>query len=273
MRRRPWLALGALVLATASLARMGAATSRGGDAENGGAEDGKESAAPFALVELFTSEGCSSCPPADVLLGEIVQDARKHGRRVFGLAFHVDYWNGPGWTDPYSDRAFSLRQQAYARAFKQKGIYTPQMVVNGGEEFVGADRPRSRAAIGAALKRPARALVQLQPQKPKAPGSLAVTFAVGQAPREAVLNLAVVERGLRSVVKGGENRGHTLRHENVVRAFTAVRLDEGGKGSVELKLPVDLARKNASVIAYVQEAGTRGVLGATELALAADASR
>ena len=76
-----------------------------------------ETATPFALVELFTSEGCSSCPPADLLLGEIVKDARTRRRRVYCLSFHVDYWNGLGWRDPYSDSAFSRRQQEYANVF------------------------------------------------------------------------------------------------------------------------------------------------------------
>ena len=180
---------------------------------------------PFAVVELFTSEGCSSCPPADALLAEILKDAGKDGRRVFGLAFHVDYWNRLGWTDPYSAPAFSRRQQSYAQAFKNDQVYTPQMIVNGTEEFVGSDRQRSCAAIDAALKRGGRAQVKLQQEKPNAPGSLALTYAVAGAARGAVLNVAVVERNVISAVARGENGGRTLRHENVVRAFQTVRLE------------------------------------------------
>ena len=99
-----------------------------------------ETGTPFAVVELFTSEGCSSCPPADNLLGEIVKDAQKGQQRVYCLSFHVDYWNSLGWRDPYSDPAFSRRQREYARAFESVQVYTPQMVVNGSTGFVGSDR-------------------------------------------------------------------------------------------------------------------------------------
>jgi methionine-S-sulfoxide reductase len=248
-------------------------TPRGGEGANARAGDARDSEAPFAVVELFTSEGCSSCPPADALLREILQDARKRGRRVFGLAFHVDYWDRLGWTDPYGAPAFARRQQAYARSLKIDRVYTPQMIVNGVEEFVGSDAPRSRAAIEAALKRPAGALVKLRHQEVKGTRSLAFAYAVTRAPPGAVLHVAVVERGLSSAIKRGENGGRTLRHENVVRAFRTVRLDESGQGGVELQPPAGLVPTNASVIAYVQEADSGAIAGATALALAPDAPR
>jgi hypothetical protein len=270
MNWRLILVLCAAAVAVMLIVRMVAESTQAADGEKAQVEDGKESDAPFAVVELFTSEGCSSCPAADALLAEVVQDAQKNGRRVFCLGFHVDYWNRLGWTDPYSTPGFSRRQQAYAEAMKLDQVYTPQMIVNGGEEFLGSDRRRSRTVIDAALKKPAKALVKLGEEKPSAPNSVAVSYAVTRAPARAVLNVAVVERGLSNEVKRGENSGRTLRHENAVRAFQTVRLDDAEKGSVELKVPADLVRKSASVIAYVQEADTRGILGATALALAPD---
>jgi hypothetical protein len=272
----PWriiVAVGACAVAAALLARITAGTGQAPGGKNGVVTDGKPSPAPFALVELFTSEGCSSCPPADMLLGELLQDARKHGRRAFGLAFHVDYWDQLGWTDPDGARAFSLRQQAYARALKSGSVYTPQMIVNGGTEFVGSDRARARAAIDAALQRPATARIELRLREPKTPASLPLAFAVAPVPRAAVLHLAIVQRGVTRDVKRGENAGRILRHDNVVRVFETLTLDESGTGSAALPLPVGLPRQDASLIAYVQEAGSRGILGATELALAASASR
>ena len=273
MRWRSFIALSVFIILGVFLARMSVGSGKESDKVDGWTEDVKEAEAPFALVELFTSEGCSSCPPADALLGEILQDARKQGRRVFGLAFHVDYWNRLGWTDPYSTAALSRRQQSYAQAFQNDQVYTPQMIVNGTEEFVGSDRRRARAAIEAALKRPGRAQVKLQQDEPSAHGSLALSYVVAGAARGAVLNVAVVERNVMSTVKRGENGGRTLHHENVVRAFQTVRLDNSGKGAVRLALPADLVYSKASVIGYVQEADTGAVLGATSLTLAADTTR
>jgi hypothetical protein len=237
---------------------------------NEGADERDGAKESCAVVELFTSEGCSSCPPADALLAEILQDARKDGRRVFCLSFHVDYWNRLGWTDPYSSEAFSRRQQSYARAMKNDQVYTPQMIVNGAEEFVGSDRRRSRTAIDAALKRREQVHIKLRQGKPKAPASVALSYQIAGVAPGVVLNVALVECGIVSAVKRGENGGRTLRHENVVRVFQTLRLDASGQGTVQLELPTDLVRSKASVITYVQEADTRAILGASALALGPD---
>ncbi len=228
--------------------------------------------APFAVVELFTSEGCSSCPPAEALLNELVRDARKDGRRVFCLAFHVDYWNRLGWRDKFSDAAFSQRQSAYSAAWKKTGVYTPQAVINGSDEFVGSDRDRARRSIDAALKKvPAVPLKWRAVKEAKSSASDATTltfrYEVASVPKGAVLNVALVERGLETRVGSGENSGRTLRHENVVRAFRALRVDASGRGEVDITPPADLVRKNASAIAYVEEAGTKAVLAAAAVDL------
>jgi len=270
-----WLAiaLGVCGITAVQLSGIHAGTGRGGDGVGTWAEDGKASDAPFAVVELFTSEGCSSCPPADALLSDILLEARKNHSRVFVLSFHVDYWDRLGWTDPHGAGAFTQRQQEYARLLKLRGVYTPQTIVNGRDEFVGSDRAQSRASIEAALKRPARALVKLEDKQSAAPDSLALTYEVGRAKRGDVLRIALVQRGIVSAVKRGENAGRSLRHENVVRAFTSVRLDGDGKGRVALKLPQNLIRRDASVIAYLQDPETAVVLGATVLAVPAEAGR
>ena len=261
----------AAVLLGAIVVRLAVNSSFGQDKEADAAKGGDDAGPGFAVVELFTSEGCSSCPPADALLAEQVRDAREHGRPVYCLAFQVDYWNRLGWTDPYSDAAFSRRQNDYAQAFRSDQVYTPQMVVNGTDEFVGSDRARSRKSIDAALKQTAKARVKLSEEKAGA-GALVLIYEASSAPKGAVINIAVVERGLVSKVPRGENGGRTLRHENVVRVFQTVRLDESGKGSVELKLPADLVRKNSSAIAYIQEAAAGAVLGASAIDLAPAAS-
>jgi hypothetical protein len=259
--------LGIAVFAVVVLIGRNTAPGQGAKEKEVQPKSDDETAMPFAVVELFTSEGCSSCPPADNLLGEIVRDADKRQQRVFGLSFHVDYWNGLGWRDPYSDTAFSRRQRQYARAFKSDQVYTPQMVVNGSTEFIGSDRTQARKHIDSALKQPVRVAVKLS-QEPKA-DSTSVVFAyeVRRAARGSVLNVAVVERGLVSKVKQGENGGRTLRHENVVRTLKTGLLGESTKGTIQLKLPADLVRKNSSAIGYVQDPDTWAILGATAVEL------
>src|SRR5439155_1000874 len=110
-----------------------------------GATAGADSAG-FALLELFTSEGCSSCPPADALLARLASEARRSGRRVYALSFHVDYWDRLGWKDRFSSAAFTQRQGDYARRFRLASLYTPQLVVNGAQEIVGSDAPRVEVA-------------------------------------------------------------------------------------------------------------------------------
>jgi hypothetical protein len=252
--------LGAAALAGMIVVRLAVSSGFG--------QDKAADAAPgFAVIELFTSEGCSSCPPADALMAEQVRDAREHGRPVYCLAFQVDYWNRLGWADPYSDAAFSKRQYEYARALRLDQVYTPQLIVNGADAFVGSDRARSRKSIEAALKQPAKARVKLS-QTQEGAGPLVVAYETSPVPQGAVMNVAVVERGLVSKVARGENGGRTLRHDNVVRVFQTIRLDESGKGSVKLKLPAELVRKNASVIAYVQEGVAGAILGAGAVDLA-----
>lgn len=222
-----------------------------------------------AVVELFTSEGCSSCPPADELLGELAKDARGHGRPVYVLAFHVDYWNYIGWTDPFSDAAYSRRQSQYAQAFRSEQVYTPQMVVNGRTQFVGSDRAKAKAAIANALATPPAANVRVEVAGMER-AALRLSYHVDGAPAGSVLNAAVVEGGLSTRVPRGENTGRTLRHENVVRAFRAVTLEKAD-GQVRIDVPAAVRRENAAVIAYVQRPADMAVLGASSVPLSAAA--
>lgn len=217
---------------------------------------------PAAVVELFTSEGCSSCPPADALLGDLAAEARDRRLPVYCLAFHVDYWDRLGWKDPFSSAAYSDRQWAYARSTNSTDVYTPEMIVNGTERFVGSDRARAARAIEAALARPAEARVELRPLPED--GAAAQTtrgatspvarfgFSVFGAPSTAVLRVAAVEGGLVSHVARGENSGRVLRHENVVRAFLTVPLKDRTEGTIAVPIPRAAAGQRTAVIAFVQ---------------------
>ncbi|MGF1579936.1 MAG: DUF1223 domain-containing protein [Gemmataceae bacterium] len=224
--------------------------------------DVKPDESSFAVLELFTSEGCSSCPPADALFAEVLQQARKQNKRVYGLSFHVDYWNRLGWNDPFSNKEYTRRQRDYARAFTSRRVYTPQLVVNGTTEFVGSDRNRLSRNLAKALGLPERTQVKLE-LKPAGKSKLVVLYAVTPT-KNSVLNVALVERDLQSQVTTGENAQRTLHHTNVVRAFRIIDLSLSAKGKVELEIPQGIVRKKASVIAYVQEKRMGAVTGASE---------
>ena len=222
---------------------------------------------PVAVVELFTSEGCSGCPPADDLLSEIVAESRATDRRVFPLAFHVDYWDDIGWPDPFADPAFSRRQRAYARAFRSDQVYTPQMVVNGAVGFVGSDRAKATREIAAALEKEPAVRVTLAVEDGAKPGTIVVTYATTPTAPDRVLNVALVERGLSVTVRRGENAGKVLRHDNVVRAFQTRPLGDDHRGRVELAVPAGVLAGNASVVGYVQDGRSMAISGATAVHL------
>ncbi|MGV9213550.1 DUF1223 domain-containing protein [Micromonospora sp. RB23] len=220
-----------------------------------------------AVVELFTSQGCNSCPPAEELLTEIERDARTRGEPVFALGFHVDYWDDLGWPDQFADAAHTARQEAYARAFGSGRLYTPQMIVNGTVEFVGSDRGRAASAIASALASAAAAPLTLSVTQVGGGGTpLVLDYRVERPPQRAVVNVAIVQRGLDSAIARGENAGRTLRQDNVVRAFASAPL-HGERGRVELAVPPDLDPGRATVIGYVQRETDRVVVGASAVDL------
>ncbi|MFI5370214.1 MAG: DUF1223 domain-containing protein [Candidatus Eisenbacteria bacterium] len=217
-----------------------------------------ESDRGFALVELFTSEGCSSCPPADALLGRIAADAEREHRSVYALSFHVDYWDHLGWRDRFSDAAFTRRQGEYARAFGLASLYTPQMVVNGERQFVGSDDAKARGAIRDGL-----AQTGAQPMTVDARWvgrDVAVGYSVPHVPPDVVLEVAWVDDRATSSPSRGENEGRTLHHVDVVRELRSVTLAGHPGGTVTLHPP---ERSAGRVIAWVQTPRAGRVLGAS----------
>ena len=202
---------------------------------------------PIVIVELFTSEGCSSCPPADRLLSKIVSEANEEVE-VIGLSFHVDYWDYIGWKDPYGSEDFTIRQRAYARRFISNTIYTPQMVVNGKHEFVGSSRGQLQKAL---KKETGRNLVMLEVSDVKIESGVLQVSIRGEGIEQSLLNVAVVEKGLSQSVTRGENTGKILAHDNVVRAFDSRQFD-GSQNTFKLELPKDLDLSKATLVAYSQ---------------------
>jgi hypothetical protein len=228
------------------------------------------------LVELFTSEGCSSCPPADALLIRLEKLQPVDGAEIIVLGEHVDYWNRLGWTDPFSSAEFSRRQDDYAAAFGNGSIYTPQMVVDGHTEFVGNDAARAHSAIAAAARQPKSPItlsLAANPSKPAetllrvAAEPLTVTSSGG-----AEVMLAITETGLASDVTRGENTGRRMDHTGVVRQLRNLgRIPRGAPGSFTAETPLRLKaawrRENLRAVVFVQDRNTRRILSAASLPL------
>ena len=217
-------------------------------------------AATPVLVELFTSEGCSDCPPADRLLEQLDQAQPVPGAQVIVLSEHVDYWDRQGWKDPFSAHFFSERQEEYARRLRLEGPYTPQMVVDGVTEFVGSNGRRALAAIGAASRSP-KSRVRLEHLS-----GAAVRVEVDALPGHASgVYLAVVQKTGASEVLRGENRGRSLHHVSIVRRIEAL-----GKTSSRAPFVKDITAAEANdpafrVIAFVQDGDQGPVRGAAVL--------
>ena len=206
-----------------------------------------------AVVELFTSEGCSSCPPADRLLADLAHQAGASHRPVYALEFHVDYWNSLGWRDPFSDAAFTARQRDYAAALGLEQVYTPQMIVDGRAEFVGSNRARAEREIADALARPARATVALRRHGTQ------LEYRVTGAPPGARVCLAEVDSAASTQVRRGENAGRTLAHAQVVRAFQVRALGGDGAGRFDLRRA---SAPGEELIVFVQDPRSGEILGA-----------
>ena len=223
---------------------------------------------PVAVVELFTSEGCSSCPPAETLLNELnAASLEADGPRVIALSFHVDYWDRLGWKDPYGDRRFSLRQRGYAARLEGGQSYTPNMVVNGSVSFVGSSRRTAQEAIAAALAAPVPVGVSAEVVSWEQ-DALQVAWAVeggATLPEGAQLSVALVEDGIVSDIARGENRGRMLRHDAVVRAWASV--DAGASGRTAVTLPEGMQAHRGAVVVLVQMPHTGVVLGASRVSL------
>jgi len=252
--------------ATLSVALVCLALSKGTAAAPG--------AAVPILVELFTAEGCSSCPAADLLLEKMIESQPAAGVVLVGLGEHVDYWDNLGWKDRFSSAKLTARQQGYAARLKTEEVYTPQMIVDGREAFVGNDLNAARRAIEAASALPHGVIdVAIETTTGNA---LTVSVAASQLPPltsgdHADLVIAIVEDHLRTEVKRGENQGRTLTHAAVVRTLQTIGEASGDAAPVRTRVTLssDWHRDSLKIVAFAQERGSRRVLATAVLAVAA----
>jgi hypothetical protein len=212
------------------------------------------------VVELFTSQGCSSCPPADALLTELA------GRPdVVALSLHVDYWDYIGWKDPYASPQYTARQQRYAEALHLRYVYTPQIVVDGRTNVVGSHRAKVLAAIEAAAQRDRPIDITFG----TANGGT-VIIPEGHAPEEgATVWLAIYDSEQVTEIKRGENAGHKLRNANVVRSFERLGTWMGARLEIPLDLAGARARGRDGCAVIVQQGRTGPILAAAAMSLVA----
>lgn len=225
------------------------------------------SAKQSVVVELFTSEGCSSCPPADALLKQFSQEQPVAGALVIALEEHVDYWNHLGWADPFSTRDFSARQEEYAAAFRNRGVYTPQMIVDGASEVVGSNRGDAEAAIHRAAAEPKISILLCPVAGAKDLFEVRLEHVPSTLRLEnSQLWIAVTEAGLQTSVTAGENSGEKLQHADVVRWLHRVEGAPGAQGGVIRQVSVPLKPEwklpNVRVVAFVVDRSSHHIIGA-----------
>ncbi|WP_338839063.1 DUF1223 domain-containing protein [Flavobacterium ginsenosidimutans] len=211
----------------------------------------------FALLELYTSEGCSSCPPADELLGKIQNEYRD--KNVYVLAYHVDYWDKQGWKDIFSNADFTKRQYDYAQFMGKEPIYTPQVIINGKTDYIGSQETSLRNGIKSALLKPVSASLSLEASQNA--NLLSVNYNVEGTSKNSRLLLAVVQKEAKSNVKRGENAHRVLSHYQIVRNLESVDLNKAKKGTAAIHLPKNYSAQDFEIIGFVQDMNSGAILG------------
>lgn len=211
------------------------------------------------LVELFTSEGCSSCPPADRALAFLDKEQPYPQAEVITLALHVDYWNSLGWKDEFSTSLFTQRQELYAEKLKVDSTYTPQMIVDGKIEFVGSDTGKAARAIAEAAK-VQKGKIEIVQNNDK----LTVKIADLPAHENSNVFLAIAEDNLVSNIARGENSGKKLEHQSVVRELRSIGTLNPQEKSAQIETILQFnqgwKKENLKIVVFVQENDSRKIL-------------
>lgn len=231
---------------------------------------GHADAPKVVLVELFTSEGCSSCPPADALLKQVNGMKTASGQLIVGISEHVTYWNSLGWADPFSSSVYTDRQNAYGTSFGLDSVYTPQMVVNGRQQFVGSDKGRLERAIRAEQDQVQPVAVHILDTTIAGDKMTVLFSASGDKTFYGTDIVAVLaDDADQSSVLRGENSGRSLTHVSVARSITRVaKLEAGAEQTAVLTVPASFrGRAGHHVILFAQAKGNGRVLGADTRAI------
>lgn len=211
------------------------------------------------LLEFFTSQGCSSCPPADEIAGIY---AVRNDPHIIPIVFHVDYWNRLGWIDPFSNGSFSERQSDYSENFSLGSVYTPQLVMNGREQLVGSDHQKIKEGIGRMLRQPMYGEIKITGIEASG-GNVQVTYTVDRWLPGSTINAALVQKKSATYIKAGENRGMKLDNFNIVRDLKSKPVD-GNSGKLRLDKPVGYTGEDYIVVLFLQEKRTGPIEGLAE---------
>ena len=214
----------------------------------------------IAVLELFTSQGCSSCPPADKLIGTYTSKTN-----VIPLSFHVDYWNRRGWNDPFSSHEYSQRQYMYASALKSE-VYTPQLIINGQTEMIGSDAGKISSILNKIFSEQPEATLNIQNVEP-VNGKINIKYIITGNAQNSNLNIAVVEKKTVTSVKAGENDGVTLTDYNVVRNFKTIISIGSGENISSVDIPSSVDLKNMAVVLFLQHKGNNKIIAASRVNL------
>jgi hypothetical protein len=213
----------------------------------------------FILLELFTSQGCNSCPAADKLVEKTLLDAQKSGKKVFALSYHVDYWDRLGWKDPFSQAQFTQRQYDYAKWLNSSNVYTPQIVVNGTDEFVGSDSKKMTQTLNKLSDSDSKIKFKFENIEWKNE-AVNLEINLSDLPKNSQLNVALVNKNTETSIPKGENEGRKLTGVNVVRVLQKIP-SITLKNEVRILIPKNLEKANTRIIAFQQDKNTNQITG------------
>jgi hypothetical protein len=221
---------------------------------------------PFAVVELFTSQGCSSCPRADALLNRLAEEATMESVPIYTLSHHVDYWNYLGWKDPYSSEKSTARQRVYSRVFGKRGPYTPQLIINGADVVPALDEDLIRGTIKKHLLTPTQALLSFRSHKLEE-GQVLVSYALGNIPANLKLQAFLIDSPPKNFVGRGENAGKIIKHSNVVRDFKTFEATPNAEGQIGLDFRKGLDLDSIEVLGILHDPTTMKIYAADKISL------
>ncbi len=221
--------------------------------------------APVTVLELFTSQGCSSCPPADELLREVTENSDQN--RIIGISYHVDYWNYIGWEDPFSRAEYTNRQRAYARKFGDSRVYTPQLVINGKEHLVGSRAAAVYDRLREFSKQPATDSIMVKNMKRQL-DTLAFEYEVWGTHAQKNLRAVLVLDARFTQVKKGENRGRGLQNNHIALTEKEVKL-HSASGKLKIPIPRGVIPGEGMHLVLLTENSELGITGATRIPLPA----